>query len=427
MFRNSVGNNQEYLYRQSIKNIAQNNLRENKNLRQHNESEWLIKKEVAKDKKRREDDAIELETRQALRQVTNTVNKTSNIVGDISRVLFSIIYYIELYGPAVKSLLTAVPIISMVLIVLSSMLKGVFALVSSDEHPATRAMKVATAIAAITLSILGFIFIGALASSTLFVIAAVTDLVHNAWEVGDLLCQRFFGQQKKNRQEISLMKNEMLDKYQEYNNLKNQLETAKLAPDSNPANINELELRCRSHEKEIVNLNNKIIEKKNIQLDQDAKLANKIQSTILCAAVVAGTVLMFTPFAAVGAAIIIGVALYSIVDKLELNPFKWLAKKMFGDPFEPKKPVDDFNQVKAKLDNKIALKNASMQNPDAANNVRASTKDIYQAIGVHETTAQQNTTSNNNNPQQIVEKSVMQNLSEPSNNVEESVALLRMR
>ena len=394
---------------------------------------------MRKENERREAEAIEMEERASLRYATNAVNKANNIVSEMARALYAVIYFLEITNKYVKDFLIGAPLISVALVLLSAMLKGTVAILSSDESKWLRAVKFATAIAAIAVTIIGFTVITESVAVVLVILSTAIDLVHNTCEMINLIYKRFTGEQKENRKIIVDEKKQLMDKYEEYKSLQSTIEH-----ETDPTKLTELKLKSAQYESNMLQLHRDITARKNRQKENDCKLVNKIHAVVICTVAMAGSIMLLTPLAPIGAALLIGVAVYNLIERLNLNPLKYLANKITGNPLNQKNPAADFNELKKKLDKKIerkeekALSQLPYKKPTPPTTTDAH---VYQKLS--ETSLQKNgdtisaeqsktlspmeNANNNTKTQTSRNSSIWSSLMEPSENVEETFFLLRMR
>lgn len=121
--------------------------------------------------------------------------------------------------------------------------------------------------------------------------------------------------------------------------------------------LNKLSL----NQQKILTLDQEITEKNNSLRKNYGSLAQKIHNFSLCVLSLASAILLLTPAAPIGATILSSIAIYAILEKNNLNPFKKLFKIIFGNPFGKKDHHSSIKKIKSKL-KKLQKENVNTDN-----------------------------------------------------------------
>jgi hypothetical protein len=172
-------------------------------------------------------------------------------------------------------------------------IRGVF--VTESKH-ATRAQQIFMGVTGVALGILGVLAVSSvlyISTAILMVVGAARGVLGGLWDVGIAVYDRFFGEGKKAQAEI------------------------KKITDSADIDINRL------------------TELTNAQRARNQVVADKIHLVVQSVVALIGAALLFTPLAPIGGCILVGIAAYGLADGFKLNPFKWMASKIYN-PFKAK-------------------------------------------------------------------------------------------
>lgn len=304
--------------------------------------------------------------------------KASYVISALSRIIRALGFIITNLLKITHEVLRAVPWIANIILLISASIKAINALTSTSESMPTRGAKLTASILRIGFGVASIVLMSLVLVEFILpiIIATIaTEIVLNTFLIGESIYNRFFGAWKKEKTEQVILKNDMIDTYNTYTKTKTDLETLQKNAPASMEPQQQLSLECQHLKEKIIRINTETNDTKNIARDRYRDIADKSHLTLIAGVSLIGAALLLTPFATVGAGLLIGAAAYSILVKLEINPVKWLSIKIFGDPFQRKIAVTDFNNIAMKLEKRIhkteALSVAAKATSSTTNVLRA--------------------------------------------------------
>lgn len=249
---------------------------------------------------------------------------------------------------SVEEALRSIPWTAAATLFLTNIIKILFTLYQRKEDKPTIAMRVVTGLGAISIGIATCLLPTLLLP--MLITSAAIETFQRGWDVCSMLASRLFGEWRHTIKETKQFKQEfdadyarlMQDKnnqivFNEYRECKN-----KKIPINLHSNF------YTDEQRHLVNLDLALTENKNELLRKKAEFANRIHDFALVAISLVGVGLLFTPAAPVGIAILVYTAVYGMLDKFNINPFKRLGEALFGNPFAAKKDHASIEKMNAK-------------------------------------------------------------------------------
>lgn len=289
--------------------------------------EWEIEieREIAREKILLDRQQAEIKNYKTAKKLLFFSDRGNNVLANLSGIEAGIDYFVRNIGGFLRIVMNAIPWLATISLIFHCLTKATMATFASHEGKYTRAVKITTACIALSVGIITLIFTQL--ALPLILASAISDTLEGAWDIVTTVKNRFFGKWKQERSEF---KKDTKDFYQRLSRNPHLIKTIDEHRRHGKANHLTFE------EQEIIELDRRLTQKSNSERNHRGALVDNIHGCIINSVTVIGVILLFTPAAPVGAGILIGTACYGFLDKLHLNPFKWLAKKIIDNPFEEK-------------------------------------------------------------------------------------------
>lgn len=297
-------------------------------------------------------------------KVSDPADKTSIILFTFSKIVRALTFLVKNIFEITYSILRVIPWVSLSFMVFNSAVKIINTLTSTSDTNPVRGVKLVAAIIRFGLSIAALVALGLVlleAGLPIMIALVATEVLQNIFLISISVYDRHFGVWKHERDELLHLKEELHNTYENY------------TCTNNKSNANV--------EQKIILIQNRITVIENSDREKRADIAEKVNGSVLAVITFCSVIMLLTPAALFGAGILIGISLYSAADKFNINPLRYLANKLFGYPFQLKKPLTSFAEVKSDLAVKYHGANVKSGNAISVDSSSGTMKKVFQTIG----------------------------------------------